>query len=129
MLKLLVNFYISVNSVSTFECASKVFFYCQIFHSAGNSDNEDTSAPLTKKDFNFLSKHIGDRWKRFARQLNIPDQKVINITCNNKGESNRCYKVFRELEENHGLVKGKMVKMALQELELNEIISKYASLK
>lgn len=108
-----------------------VLYITQIttFYLSGNPNDEDKSATLQTEHFDSLSRHIGDRWKRFARQFDIPDHKIVNITNQCNGEHNRCYQVFLELEANHGLVKWKMVETALQELELIQIISEYTNLK
>ena len=75
----------------------------------GNPDDEDSSDSLQKKDFNFLSKRIGPDWKRFARQFNIEDNKVSDITNKSSRCQDRCYDVFNELSAHYGSVKWKLV--------------------
>ena len=113
----------------TFLMRFSKFYILPKFFVSENRDDEDKSATLQKKHFNSLSQCIGDRWKRFARQFNIPDQKVVDITNEYNREYDRCYKVFLVLEADHGMVKWKMVETALKEIKLNEIISEYTNLK
>ena len=113
----------------TFLMYLRCFRYYLKFYLSGNPNDEDKSATLQKKDFNFLSKLIGDRWKRFARQFDIPDQKIVDITNQYNGEFNRCYQAFLALEAIHGLVQWKMIEMALKELGLKQVISEYSNLK
>ena len=99
------------------------------FYFLGNPDDEDSSDSLQKKDFNFLSKEIGLYWKRFARQFNIEDNKVEDIANKSSRFKDKCYYVFLELTAHYGLVKWKLIEMALQELELVSTISNYLSWK
>ena len=90
---------------------------------SGNPGDEDNS--LQKPHFNFLSTEIGPTWKRFARQFDIEDNKIVEITKKYSRDLDGCYMVFEELERRDGSVKWKPIEMALQELELVNIISKY----
>ena len=99
----------------------------QKFCFSGNPDDQDKSDILENKEFNFLSGKIGSAWKRFARQFDIEDNKIVDFTKNCKREKDGCFQVFRELTARYGLVKWKPIEMALQELELDQIISNYKS--
>ena len=90
---------------------------------SGNPGDEDKS--LQEPHFNFLSTEIGPTWKRFARQFDIEDNKIVEITKSCNRDQDGCFKVFKELERRDGSVKWKPIEMALQELELVNIISKY----
>ena len=99
------------------------------FYFSGNPDDADKSNALTNRDFTSLSEKIGGDWKRFARQFNIEDNKIADITKKSDRELDGCFQVFRGLEARDGSVKWKPIKMALEELALDRVISEYLSEK
>ena len=111
-----------------FEVFTKFYPFSQNFNFSGNLDIGDSYA-LKKRDFHFLSKEIGSTWKRFARQFDIEDRKIVDITNHFSWDRDRCYIVFRELTVRYGSVKWKPIEMALQELGLDQIIRMYLSWK
>ena len=92
---------------------------------SGNPGDEDKSNSLQNLRFNFLLAEIGPTWKRFTRQFNIEDNKIVEITKSSCWYLDGCYNVFHELKRRYGSVKWKPIEMALQELELVNTISKY----
>ena len=118
-----------MSEIYVFRGVCEVLLFFPKFYFSGNPDDEDSNDGLQKKDFNFLSKEIGSTWKRFARQFDIEDYKVIEITNKSSRLRDKCYDVFLELAARYGSVKWKPIKMALQELELVPIIRKYLSSK
>ena len=118
-----------MSEIYVFRGVCKVLLFFPKFYFSGNPDDEDGNDGLQKKDFNFLSNKIGSTWKRLARQFDIEDYKVIEITNNSSRFQDKCYNVFLELAARYGSVKWKPIKMALQELELGWIIPKYLSWK
>ena len=81
------------------------------------------------RDLHFLSVHIGRRWKRFARQFNIEDDKVDHIANTDSQCQDKCFKVFDELTRRDGSVKWKPIENALRELRLMSTILEYLSRK
>ena len=118
-----------MSEIYVFRGVCEVLLFFPKFYFSGNPDDEDSNDGLQKKDFNFLSKEIGSTWKRFARQFDIEDYKVIEITNKSSRLQDKCYNVFMDLKARYGSVKWKPIKMALQELELVPIIRKYLSSK
>ena len=99
-------------------------WYC-IF--SGYTFDKDESDSLVNDDYIFLCEEIGHRWERFARQVNIKENTIVNIANQSHSDSDRCYKIFRELEARDGSVKQNLIIMALQDLEYDTILSKFKS--
>ena len=113
---------------------SELFFEVLLFSQrsyffSGYRFDEDESDTLTENDYLFLCQEIGHRWKRFARQVDINENLIENIINTDCNDNDRCYKIFGKLGARDGSVKCNLVKMALQDLEYQNIIGKFNSFK
>lgn len=93
-----------------------------------NLDHESPNNELDDDMLNFLSEKIGMEYKRLARNLDINDQEIEEIdNIRNLNLQDKCFRVFRKLKRDNGIVEWNQVKKALEAFYQIGVISDFYS--
>ena len=93
----------------------------------GNLGHEVSTNELNTDMLYFLSKLVGNKYKRLARNLDMEDEDIDGIehNINNDSPQDKCLLIFRHILTEKGSVQWNQIKKALESFYQTGIISRF----